>query len=812
VAGGGGWHFRSNNMNPLSNALALWRAGRHADAEIACAAILASAPDEIDARGLLAQIHSAQGRHAKAAEQLYRVAELQPADAAAWRRLGDARFAAGEYESAAEAFRYAIKLEPRHPRAHNNLGRALAMLGQTDAAIDGYKQAIACDPSYAIAHSNLGLALTSRAEHEEALLCHERAIALKPGFAEAHCNRGNALLRLGRKDAALEAHARALAIEPGDVVHRCNCGNVLLELRRPENALEYFTEALRRQPDSILALNGCGHALRQMRRFEEGLAYYERALALQPDDIESHTNKAGILLDLERFEEVINVCDDVLKRSPDVPAALMFRGLSLYFLMRVQHGEAAACFERLLQADPDHAYALGYLLHATYNTCDWSTAGRVEDAFRGIEDGKPVITPFALMALTDSPDIQLKCAQNFVRQMHSPAATRLWNGESRPNEKIRVAYISGDLREHALSYLMVGVFEKHDRDRFEIIGVSFEPPVGTPFGARVLQSLDLFVEVKDKSHREVAQILYDMRIDIAVDLMGHTRGGRMDVFGHRPVPVQVSYLGYPGTTGAPYIDYVLADEFVIPRESREFYSEQVAYLPDTFQANDDRRPVPASAPSRSEAGLPDDAFVFCAFNNLYKVTPAVFDIWCRLLLEVPNSVLWMVGRSEAARSNLADEARVRGVDPQRLIFAGEVSYAQHLARMGLADLFLDTFPYCAGTTASDALWAGLPVVTRCGGAFAARMAGSLLKTSGVPELITYNEAEYEQLALRLAKDPGQLGALRARIEGGRASNPLFDTQRFCRNLEAAYFTMYERSQRGEQPMAFAVGMESAAAS
>lgn len=794
----------------VAGALALWRAGRHADAENACAAILLASPDQLDARGLLAQIHTANGRYAKAAEHLHRVAELQPADAAAWRRLGDAQFAAGEYASAAETFRRAIELEPRHPRAHNNLGRALAMLGRTDAAIESYRQAIAMDPKYAIAHSNVGIALTSRGEHQQALLCHERAIALKPDFAEAHCNRGNALLRLKQMEAALEAHIRALALEPGNAAYRCNCGIALLDLRRPESALEYFSEALRAQPHYLPALNGCGHALGQMRRLEEGLAYYERAIALAPDDMDSRSYKAGILLDMERFDEAIGVCDDVLKRWPAAPAALMFRGLSLYFLMRVQNDEAAACFERLLQSDPEHPYALGYLLHATHNSCDWSSVARVDEALAAIAADKRVITPFALMALTDSADIQLKCAQNYVRHMHPEGNSRLWNGEPRSNEKIRVAYISGDLREHALSYLMTGVFEKHDRERFEIIAVSFQPPAATPFGARVLQSVDLFLEVKEKSHREIAQLLYDMRIDIAVDLMGHTRGGRLNIFGHRPTPVQVSYLGYPGTTGAPYLDYILADEFVIPPQLREFYSEQVVYLPDTFQANDDRRPRADNPPSRSEAGLPEEAFVFCAFNNLYKISPAVFDIWCRLLLECPGSVLWLVGRSESARSHLADEARARGVDPERLIFAGDAPYPEHLARMACADLFLDTFPYCAGTTASDALWAGLPLVTRCGESFASRMAGSLLKTSGLPELITSSAEEYEQLALKLANDADRLTALRARIAAGRSSNPLFDTRRFCRNLEAAYVTMLERSQRGEAPAAFAVDFASRA--
>jgi protein O-GlcNAc transferase len=474
--------------------------------------------------------------------------------------------------------------------------------------------------------------------------------------------------------------------------------------------------------------------------------------------------------------------------------------------MRVKHDEAAACFERLLAADPDYPYALGYLLHATFNTCDWSAAHRLPEAFDRVAAGKPAVTPFALMGLTDSCEMQLQCARNFTYHMHPPSPASLWSAQAarERNDRIRIAYISGDLREHALSYLMTGVFEQHDRDRFQIIGVSFGPPAATPFGARVLNSLDLFVEVKDKSQREVAQLLYDMKIDVAVDLMGHTRGGRLDIFGHRPTPVSVGYLGYPGTSGAPYLDYILADDFVIPEDQRRHYSEQVVYLPDTYQANDDRRPLAENAPSRAELGLPEEAFVFCAFNNLYKIMPETFTVWCRLLKEIPGSVLWLVGRSEAARENLIKEAQARGIEPNRLTFAGEVPYAQHLARLTRADLFLDTFPYCAGTTASDALWAGLPIVTRCGESFASRMAGSLLRTSGVPELITHDNAEYEQLALRLAKDPETLRAIRHRIETGRTTNPLFDTKRFCRHLESAYITMYERALRGDAPQSFRV--------
>jgi predicted O-linked N-acetylglucosamine transferase (SPINDLY family) len=435
----------------------------------------------------------------------------------------------------------------------------------------------------------------------------------------------------------------------------------------------------------------------------------------------------------------------------------------------------------------------------------WAAAAcQFAEAALAVLDGKPLINPLSLLSVSDNAALQLRCARTNIATTHPPAAAPIWRGERWSNQKIRIAYVSGDLREHPLSYLMIGTFEKHDRDRFEVLGVSLRPPVNNAFGARILNALDLFIDVQNQSDQQVAQLLHEMKVDIAVDLMGNTRGQRMDIFGHRPAPVQVNYLGFPGTSGAPYFDYILADKFVIPPQLREHYSESVVYLPECFQANDDRRAIAPANLSRADAGLPGSGFVFCSFNSCYKITPAMFELWCRLLRARPESVLWMLAESPLAQANLAREALSRGVDPQRLIFAERAPYDQHLARLSLADLFLDSLPFNAGATASDALWAGLPVLTCAGEAFASRMAGSLLRAVGLPELIAPDLATYEQWALELSESPQALAALRARLAVNRGTQPLFNTARFCRHLEAAYTTMYERHQRAEAPTHFSV--------
>jgi protein O-GlcNAc transferase len=787
--------------NMIAQAVAHWQRGNRLEAERLCAALLATSA-QVDARGLLAEIYSSQREFARAAEQLRHIAVLRPGDAAQQRRLGDALFAAKELAAAAESFRAAIALDPQHPRAHNNLGRTLAALGERSAAIECYRQAIALDERYAIAHNNLGVELAEERSLEEALACYERAVQLNPRFGEAHSNRGNVLLKLERAEEALASQGRALEHEPFNATFHCNRGNVLLRLRRFEEALACFDQALQLSPKFAESVNGRGSALRELQQLEAALECFDRAVELKPEYLEPLNNKASVLLCLERFEELLPWCDRLLEVKPDFPPALYYRGLALKNLARDR--ESIQCLRRLLDLHPGHPMAAGYLLHAAAAICDWSHGKLLADTEAGLRKGEAVVSPFVLLALSGDAGLQLECARGHLAHAYPPPPEPVWRGERWRNDRIRVAYVSGDLRDHAVSYLMAGVFEKHDRERFMPIGVSLRPAVGSPFGLRVVHSFDAWIDVHEASDLKVAQILRDMQIDIAVDLMGYTRGERINIFRHRFAPLQISYLGYPGSSGTPFHDYILADDFVVPEGHERHYSENVIYLPECFQANDDRRVIGARTPTRAEAGLPEGAFVFCSFNNAYKLTAAQFDIWCRLLHAVPASVLWIVAEHEDAQANLRREAGARGIAPERLVFAQRADYEDHLARLPLADLFLDTLPFNAGTTASDALWAGLPVLTCSGESFAGRMAGSLLRALDLPELITRTAEEYQARALRLANTPQELRALRARLAANRDTLSLFDTERFCRHLESAYAAAHARHLRGEAPASFRV--------
>jgi protein O-GlcNAc transferase len=408
------------------------------------------------------------------------------------------------------------------------------------------------------------------------------------------------------------------------------------------------------------------------------------------------------------------------------------------------------------------------------------------------------------VAIAHRAEDQLFGARTWNQRYYPAAAQPLWRGERYRHERIRVAYLSADLHEHATAYLMAELFERHDRERFEVTAVSWGPQVASPMRTRLQQAFEHFVDVRGRGDVEVAHWLREQEIDIAVDLKGYTFDARLGILAQRPVPVQVNYLGYPGTLAAPYIDYLIADAVVIPPEARMHYAEQVVWLPDSYQVNDRQRVIAARTPSRGELGLPERGIVFCSFNNNYKLTPEVFALWMRLLQQVEGSVLWLLEGNAAVAANLRREAQVRGIAPERLVFAPRAPLPEHLARQRTADLFLDTLPCNAHTTASDALWAGLPLVTCLGATFAGRVAASLLTAVGLPELITPSLAEYEALALRLATDPEALAAVKAKLARNRDTYPLFDSDRTRRHLEAAYVTMWERYQRGEAPAAFAV--------
>jgi predicted O-linked N-acetylglucosamine transferase (SPINDLY family) len=490
--------------------------------------------------------------------------------------------------------------------------------------------------------------------------------------------------------------------------------------------------------------------------------------------------------------------------KPGYAEALNNCGIALFSLGQRQ--EAANAFEQALSVNPDLPFLRGMLLYSKMHCCDWrSHEDHSNQLIADVRDGKPSTRPMPFLTVSSSAKDQLCCAQTFIDAQCPPSPTPLWRGEQYRHDRIRLAYLSADLQDHAVSHLMAGLFERHDRTRFSTTAISFSADAPSEMRSRLKGAFEYFIDVREQSDAEVANRLREMEIDIAVDLNGFTSDARTGIFALRPAPVQVNYLGYPGTMGAPYIDYILADAVVIPNEHRTFYAEQVVYLPDTFQPNDCTRHISASIQSRSDAGLPAHGFVFCSFNNSYKITPAVFDIWMRLLRQVKRSVLWLQEGNAAAPDNLRREAADRGIDPDRLVFAAKMPKIEdHLARYRLADLFLDTLPYNAHATASDALWAGVPLLTCLGATFAGRVAASALSAIGLPELIAHSLAEYESIALKLATDLELLAKIRQKLSRYRDSYPLFDTDLFRHHIEAAYVTMWQRSQRGELPASFEV--------
>ena len=568
-----------------------------------------------------------------------------------------------------------------------------------------------------------------------------------------------------------------------------------------------YEELLRQEPEHPEALHLLGVVALQAGDAQRAHDLISRSLSLQDRNAQAHANLASALVILKRPQVALEHYDRALALDPHFAGVHHNRGNVLQMLGR--HMEATRCFEQLLTATPEADFALGNLLHSRAQACDWSDfEGTRQKLLQGVRAGRRSARPFAFLAVSARAEEQLACARTYAAYAAATVATPLWDGTRYQHDRIRVAYVSADFRQHIVAHLMAPIYERHDAKSFQTVGVALNSaPEDSAVVTRIKGALEQLIDVSAMSSGEAARVLREMEIDIAVDLTGYTQGGRPAIFAHRPAPVQVSYLGFPGTMGVPCIDYLLADEFVVPPESRRFYTEQIVYLLDTFQAGDERASSTGSAPrpTRASQGLPEQALVYCCFNSGFKLTPAVFSVWTRLLTASPGAVLWLLGEDSGFKARLRTEAARRGIEPQRLVFAPRVSYPEHLARLPLADLFLDTLPYNAGVSATDALWSGVPVLTCAGEALASRMAGGLLKAAGLPELITASLEDYESQALALAAEPQRLETYKTRLLASRATSPLFDGARTCRHLEAAYRGMYERSQRGLPPAAFAVG-------
>lgn len=687
--------------------------------------------------------------------------------------------------------------------AYFRRGNELLGQGRSADALASYDQAIGLEPAHVAALANRGEALFALGRGEEAIASYARALALRDDRPELFYNHGTILLALRRYAEALGSFDRSLALDAGNADALYNRGNTLAELGRTVEALGSYDQALALHPDDAATLFNRGNALAALQRPADAVASYDRALALLPGNVEILYNRANALARTGEVARALADYDRVLATAPDRVDALNNRGTLLWQAGRI--AEAAATFEALAARAPDFDFAAGNLMGCRLRCCDWTDLPRqTQDIVDAVARGERVVDPFTLLALSDSEPAQLQCARIYAAHVYPSLPDASAGVRPARHERIRIAYLSADFHGHATSFLAARLFERHDRGRFEVHAISFGPGASDAMRARLRDAFERFEDVSAMTDRDVAALLRGRGIDIAVDLKGYTTNARTGIFAQRAAPVQVSFLGYPATMGASYIDYLIADERVVPPGHDAFYTERVVRLPVSYQVNDGTRPIAGRVPARAEAGLPASGFVFACFNTSWKITPRFFSIWMRLLATVPGSVLWLLSDNADATRNLRREAQRQGVAPDRLVFAPRVAPAEHLARHRLADLFLDTLPCNAHTTASDALWAGLPVLTCVGGAFAGRVAASLLEAANLPELVTHDADAYEALARRLALEPGPLSALRARLAQGRASCALFDTDRFRRHLEAAYTVMAERYRRGEPPAALSI--------
>jgi predicted O-linked N-acetylglucosamine transferase (SPINDLY family) len=676
-------------------------------------------------------------------------------------------------------------------------GYAQLELRRDTDSLQSFERALIAAPDHLNARIGRSRALLRLGQKDLALLAIERVLHERPEHARAHGIHAQILRNLGRTEQARQAAEHALVLDPEEPTAFMVLGQLHLGRKDFAAAIPAFDRALRANPRLAVAARGRADALAAMSQAAEAIDAYALAARLDPTVAAPLVYQARLNIRYGQLENAVEAFTHALEREPDCIAALQGRAQSLNALGRPK--EALDAYSRLLEAAPQSDYMIGERFHVQMQCCDWNHFETTRsDIARRVRGGERVDFPGSFNTHCDAPSDQLICAQTYAADVLDAAPLPECSSARMGSDRIRIGYLSADFFSHATAFLAAGLFEAHDRAKFEVYAFSYGQDDGSDMRRRLRRAFDHFVDVREFSDERNAALIRDLGIDIAVDLKGHTLGARPAVLAARPAPLQVSFLAYPATMGVEFIDYLVADRQVIPESDQDFYSESIIYLPGCYQVNDSARQI-GPPPSRAAAGLPSSGFVFCCFNGSYKITPPMFDSWMRILTAVPDSILWLLRGADCAVENLRAEAARRGVDPGRLVFAPRRGAADHLARCALADLFLDTHPCTAHTTASDALWAGVPLVTLSGSSFMSRVATSLLHAVDLSPLAVRTPAEYEKLAIHLALAPLELDALKSHLHKARFTSTLFDTAGYARNLEAAFDAIWNRHVRGERP-------------
>ena len=776
----------------LQDAISFHQQGELYQAEAIYRHLLTIDRRNADALHLLGVITAQTGNHQGAVDLIGLAIEINPNVASYQSNRANSLKELKQLDDAIACYEKAVALKPDFVEAYYNLGISLQELKQSDTAVASYDIAIALKPDFAEAYYNRGISLQEMKQLHVAVASYDMAIALKPGFAEAYYNRGILQHELKQLEDAVASYDLAIALKPKYAEAYSNRGNSLKELKQLEDAVASYDKAIAINPDLAEAYFNRGTCMKELKQFEGAIASYDKAIDLKPDFAEAYSNRGNALKELRQLSDAVASYDLAIALKPDYAEAYFNRGNALQELKQLD--AAVASYDQANRLKPEYEYLYGMKQHIKMHMCFWQDFEiKVLELTRRIKLKMRAAPCFDILSLPISLSDQRGVAEIWSVDKYpcNPSLGPICKTSSK--SKIRLGYYSADFRVHPVSILTVGLFELHDKSKFELIAFSMRTESNDEMRERITKAFDQFIDVTTMSDKEVAALSRTLEIDIAIDLGGYTQNCRTGIFSFRAAPIQLSYIGYLGTMGADYYDYLIADRTIIPVKSQSHYSEKIVYLP-SYQVNDSNQETSRIALSRQELNLPTSGFVYCCFNANYKITPSTFDGWMRILKSVPESVLLLYTEINSAAENLKLEADKRGVNPERLIFGKKLIRSQYLARCRSANLFLDTLPYNAGATASDALWAGLPVLTCMGESFASRVAASLLYSIGLPELVTETQAEYEALAIELAINPVKLKGIKDKLESNRLTTPLFDTTSFAKHIESAYTKMYERYQ------------------
>ena len=758
---------------------------------------------------------------------------INPGYAKAHYNLGGALQEIDQLDDSIKSYQNAISLEPENAEAHNNLGNVFRELNQLDDAITCYEKAIVINPNYVEAHYSIGLTFHDLNQLKDTVNSYVKVLEIKPGFAGMHNNLGIVYRELGELNDAVKSYKKALSINSELIEVHNNLGVTYKDLERFDQALICYQNALNINPKYVEALLNTGFIYHKYGQLEKAIKLYMDILNIKPNYAEAYNNLGNAMMDLGQLHEAVKNYERAIIIMPNYSQAYCNQGIAFMalgqnsladksykkaisinpnyaiahfnraelFVNLKKFNEAIDSYQTAINLKPNIAYAKGSLLNAKMHLCIWDELSiNLKEIIEEIDSQKKAIGPFSLLALIDEPEVQMKATEIYAKDKHPKMSLLPKLSGVIEHKKIRIGYYSADFRDHPVASLTAELYEKHDRKNFEVYAFSYGPDTNDELNLRIKEGVDYFYDVHLMSHKETVILSRSLEIDIAINLGGFTQDSRTGIFAMNVAPIQVNYLGYSGTMGIDYMHYLIADLTGIPKDKQAYYSEKIAYLPNSFMVNDSKNNASKKIFTKVECGLPAEGFIFCCFNNHYKITPDVFRRWMRILLTVDNSVLWLAEGDSIATNNLRIEAKKNNINENRIIFAPRLnSRDEHLKRIQLADLFLDTLPYNAHATTSDALQVGLPVLTCIGNSFASRVASSLIKSVGLPELITNSHEQYEATAIKLSKSPEKLKIIKDKLKKNLSKSPLYDTKLYTQHLEFAYMLMYDRYKNGLEP-------------